>query len=469
MAEIATLAALQEAAKCPICLDYLRSPITTECGHNFCCSCIQQSWADLQNRFPCPVCRHQCREGRVMDNAQLGRMIEIAKHLQPRRNKTKSQGESPRCEKHSQILTLFCEEDLEVLCHRCTQLPDHQGHNVRPIMEAASDHRGRIHSYIEPLKRQVADIQNLISIQSKKPFELRKKVENQRKQLSSEFENLNQFLEREQQAVLWRVSESERDNQQKLSTNIAEFSNYGSALQRLLNKVQEHSVMPEVELLSQVKNFYKKSDNEVSPSIFSVDLKRESCNFPPQYSALQKIIKKFKVDVILDPETAHTNLIVSEDKKSVRYTKRKQKVPDLPKRFVINPVVLGFPYFHSGRYFWEVEVGDKPEWAVGICAVSLSTKGRRAPSVPQGCWRVQLKDGGYDAQGAIPNPRVLGEKPKGIGIYLDYELGEISFYVMPEKSLMCTFTDNFTVPLRPYFYVGPDSKPLRICTRTDSE
>ncbi|XP_062963615.1 tripartite motif-containing protein 75-like [Cynocephalus volans] len=468
MAVAAALSGLQAEAKCPICLDYLRDPVTIECGHNFCCSCIKQSWENLEDRFPCPVCRHQCQEGTFRSNTQLGRMIDIARLLHITQSKKKRKEDLSLCEKHNQVLTLFCEEDLEVLCPLCTQPPDHQGHHVRPVEEAASHHRMKLNGYIEPLKKQVADVQKLISIQSTKPLDLREEVENHRRELSSEFEHLNQFLEREQQAVLSRLAEEEKDIQQKLSENITAFSNYVSTLSSLLSKVMELSMQSEVELLSHIKTFYN-SDNGISPSVFSIHLRRESCSFPPQYSALQRIIKKFKVDIILDPETAHPNLVVSEDKKCVRFTKRKQNVPDFPKRFTVNPGVLGFPYFHSGRHFWEVEVGDKSEWAIGVCKDSLPAKVRRPPSAQQGCWRLQLQDDGYDAPGAVPNPPLLEVKARGVGIFLDCELGEISFYDMTDKSLICTFSLTVTGLLRPYFHIGPNSQPLRICTGTDCE
>nr|XP_035968017.1 putative tripartite motif-containing protein 75 [Halichoerus grypus] len=469
MAVPAALAGLQAEANCPICLDYLRDPVTTECGHNFCRCCIQQSWADRKDRFPCPVCRHTCQERHLRSNTQLGRMIDIAKLLHVTRSKKRRPEERHWCEKHNQVLTLFCEEDLEVLCPKCTQPPGHRGHQVRPLEEAASHHRQRLSRYIRLLKKQVADVQKLINIQSKKPLELKEKVENQRQELLSEFECLKQFLERDQAAVLSRLADEEKDMQQKLSANITAFSNYISTLKGLLSKVAENSVLSELELLSQIKNFYRRSEDEISPSIFSIQLRREGCSFPPQYSALQKIINKFRVDIILDHETAHPNLIVSEDKKRVTFTKRKQNVPHFPKRFTANTIVLGFPYFYSGRHYWEVEVGDKSEWAVGICKDSLPTKARRSPLAWQGCWMIQRQEGGYEAVGAIPTFLRLDANPRGIGIFLDYELGEISFYNRTEKSHIYTFTDTFTRPLRPYFYVGPDSKPLRICTGTDYE
>lgn len=71
--------------------------------------------------------------------------------------------------------------------------------------------------------------------------------------------------------------------------------------------------------------------------------------------------------------------MVSEDKKCVTY-KEKTK-PDFPKRFTVNTVVLGFPFFHSGRHFWEVEARDKSELALGVCKDS-SHKGKETSISP---------------------------------------------------------------------------------------
>ncbi|XP_008144795.2 tripartite motif-containing protein 75-like [Eptesicus fuscus] len=466
MAIDAALARLPAEINCPICLDSLQDPVTIECGHNFCRSCIQQSWADLQDRFPCPVCRHPCQQRCLRSNTQLGKMVDMARILQSIRSKKKRQKERRLCEQHNQALTLFCEEDLELLCPLCTQPPDHQGHQVRPVEEAASHHRQRLSSYIEPLKKQIADLQKSISIQSKKPLELREKVETQRLELLSEFEHLRQFLERDREAVLSRLADEEKAVEKELGANIAEFSKYNSTFQGLLSQVAEYTVLTDVELLLQIKSFYKNSEVPF-PATFSAQLRTEGCSFPLQYSALKKIIRTFRADIILDPETAHPNLIVSEDKKCVQYTKRMQDVPIFPKRFTVNTVVLGLPYFNSGRHFWEVEVGDKPKWEIGVCKDFLSTRLRTSPSACQGCWQIRREGNVYDAPGAGTIPLLSEVNPTGIGIFLDYEMGEISFYNMTDKSHIYTFTDTFNRPLRPYFYVGPDSKPLRISTGTD--
>ncbi|XP_063090870.1 tripartite motif-containing protein 75 [Cavia porcellus] len=449
---------LQAETKCPVCLDDLNDPVTIECGHNFCRACIRQSWADLQEKFPCPVCRFECEECYYRSNAQLGRMVQIARQLSTSRKRRRPE-KTNVCEKHGQVLTLFCEEDLEVLCPECMQPPDHSGHRTSPLGEAAARHRVRLHNYAKLLRRQALDTQQLISAQSRAPLELREKAQTRRQRLACEVELLNRFLEREQQAAFQRLAEEEQQIRQKLSDNIKAFTGYKATLQDLLARVEGHSALSEIELLSQIKHFYPRSEGEISPPLFSINLPKEACNFPPQFSALQKIRREFRVDIILDPETAYPNLCISPDRKSVHFVKKKPSSPRTAKRANANPVVLGFPDFYSGRHFWQVEVGDVPQWAVGVCRALMSPKGRR---VGQGCWCLQLQDGGYEAPGATRAALPQDLRDRTLGLFLDYELGELSIYDMPEGAHICTFSDTFTESLRPYFYIGPDAKQLKV-------
>uniref|UniRef100_A0A8D0L4T0 B30.2/SPRY domain-containing protein n=1 Tax=Sphenodon punctatus TaxID=8508 RepID=A0A8D0L4T0_SPHPU len=69
-----------------------------------------------------------------------------------------------------------------------------------------------------------------------------------------------------------------------------------------------------------------------------------------------------KVKVTLDPDTANSWLVLSEDRKSVRWEDPQQKLPDNPERFDLSPSVLGCEEFVSGKYNWEVVVGEGRWW-----------------------------------------------------------------------------------------------------------
>ncbi|XP_007671231.2 E3 ubiquitin-protein ligase TRIM39-like isoform X2 [Ornithorhynchus anatinus] len=462
MATASALESLQVEASCSICLDYLNDPVTIDCGHNFCRSCIARCWEDQEAHFPCPVCRRRFQLRNFRTNRQLGNVAEIARQLETKRSKRKRREETV-CEKHHRALSLFCEKDQEVVCLVCRISCDHRDHSVRPVDRAAPAQKKRLRSYLGPLRRQVEDVRKFISSEQRKPGALRDKVEGRRQKLASEFEKLHQFLNEEQQAVLRRLEDEEKEILQKLNENVTKLSDHGSSLNKLISEIEERSQQSAVELLKGIKSTLSRCENIKIPAAVSIELKKDTCSFPLQHFALKKMIRKFKADVTLDPETAHPNLILSEDRKSVRFGDTKQDLPDNPERFTYYPFVLGSEGFASGRHYWEVEVGDKTQWTLGVCRESVTRKGKITPSPEGGYWRLRLWNRDvYAALTSNPTPLLLRVKPRRIGIFLDYELGEVSFYNMNDRSHIYTFTETFTEKLRPFFYPGVHSTPLII-------
>ncbi|KPP57022.1 hypothetical protein Z043_125302, partial [Scleropages formosus] len=78
--------------------------------------------------------------------------------------------------------------------------------------------------------------------------------------------------------------------------------------------------------------------------------------------------------VTLDPNTAVPWLFLSDDLTCVRNTRVKQQLPDNKERFDRCVNVLGSEGFISGKHSWEVEVGNTPEWDVGVMKESINRK-----------------------------------------------------------------------------------------------
>lgn len=180
------------------------------------------------------------------------------------------------------------------------------------------------------------------------------------------------------------------------------------------------------------------------------------------------------VPVTLDPDTANPYLLLSEDLRSVQVGDWRQDVPKSLSRFETCTCLMGQERFTSGRHYWEVCVEGKTSWTLGVCEESVSREGIFTPSPATGFWTVWLRNG--DEYAALTSPLtelVLRASPGAIGIFLDYDAGEISFYNADNGSHIFTFGDSFSGPLRPYFYpgvrAGGNDGPLTIRTAEHEE
>nr|XP_027804088.1 butyrophilin subfamily 2 member A2-like isoform X1 [Marmota flaviventris] len=169
-------------------------------------------------------------------------------------------------------------------------------------------------------------------------------------------------------------------------------------------------------------------------------------------------------DVVLDPDTAHPELFLSEDRRSVWRDASRQSVPDNPERFDCRPCVLGRESFSSGRQYWEVEVGRAMVWAVGVCADGVERKGDALLLPQNGFWTLERFGHQYRALSSPERTLPLGEFLQRVAVFLDCEAGDVSFYNMRDRSHIYTCPrSTFSGPLRPFFRLGSDDGPLSIC------
>lgn len=156
----------------------------------------------------------------------------------------------------------------------------------------------------------------------------------------------------------------------------------------------------------------------------------------------------------LDPVSAHPMLELSKGNTVVQcggllFQRRGSNA----ECFDYSNCILANRGFSWGQHYWEVIVGLKSHWRLGIIRGTVSRKGKLNKSPEHGVWLIGLKDG--KVYEAFSSPRVvlpLTVRPQRIGVYLHYERGELTFYNAnsPDELLpIYTFQAEFQGKLYP--------------------
>ncbi|KAM8941482.1 butyrophilin-like protein 9 [Lycaon pictus] len=180
--------------------------------------------------------------------------------------------------------------------------------------------------------------------------------------------------------------------------------------------------------------------------------------------------QQYAVDVTLDPASAHHSLEVSEDGKSVSScTAVPGPVMGDPQRFSEQTCVLSCQHFSGGRHYWEVHVGRRSRWFLGVCLATVPRMGPAQLSPASGYWVMGLWN---HCEYFVLDPHrialTLRVPPRRVGIFLDWEAGKLSFFNVSDGSHIFTFTDTFSGTLYAYFRPrahdgGEHPDPLTIC------
>ncbi|XP_076007632.1 nuclear factor 7, brain-like isoform X2 [Genypterus blacodes] len=493
---------------CAICLEVFNDPVSTPCGHNFCLACISFYWENAAV-CQCPICKttfvrkpdlkvntfisglaaqlmslqvveasvrisdlHRAKPGcRILCDVCTDSMNEAVKsclecltsycdtHLEPHQRvaglkrhtlvEPLENLEERICKKHNRLLVMFCKTDDLVLCDLCVKL-HHLTHDAVPVERAYRERK-------DSLGRTEAKVLQMIQNRLQKVSEIKESVkqreEDERDVWVSTVEDLTDLVSdiQESQAEIIRViEEKQKAAREQADDFIADIESEMEELQMTNTKLRD--LMDMEDHLCLLK---------VSPSQSRLPQTRDWSTMS-NVEALMAA-QQHEVDFRLDSSTAHPLLVLSGGGKRVSYGTMIQRLPNNPNIFTEHLAVLGERGYNSEFYF-QVCVGQKTEWCLGVATESIQRRGvlRRRDCGLWAIWFIPDKFETFDS----PNVPVHWGKVETVGVFVDYDGGQVSFYDVATATLIYSFTECvFTERLYPYLNpcdneYGNNSDPL---------
>ncbi|XP_025904137.1 butyrophilin subfamily 1 member A1-like [Nothoprocta perdicaria] len=157
-------------------------------------------------------------------------------------------------------------------------------------------------------------------------------------------------------------------------------------------------------------------------------------------------------NITLDPATAHPRLVLSADRRSVRW---EYGTGDAAAG---SPCVLGSEAFTSGRHYWDVDVAQGQYCAVGVSRESppYGSAGTGAFHPAEGIWAVQQWGFQNRALTRPPTALALPRVPRRIRVRLDCDWGEVAFRDADSGAPIFAFPPAAALAgqrLRPWFWL----------------
>ncbi|XP_034535336.1 tripartite motif-containing protein 35-like [Notolabrus celidotus] len=461
------MASMPEAdLTCAVCQDIFKDPVILTCSHSFCKACLQDWWRGKQLQ-ECPVCKRRSSRSDPPCNLALKNLCAA---FQLNRDQRSSAGSESLCSLHAEKLKLFCLEHEEPACVICRDSKRHNGHTFRPIDEAAKDRREELLESLKPLQDKLKVFEGVRGNCVQTAGHIKVQATNTEKQIKEQFKKLHKSLEEEEEARICALREEEEQKSLVMKGKIDALNTEIAALSETIRVTEDELRAEDVSFLQNYKAAVRRVQQRPmleDPDLVSGALIDEAKHLGNlSFNIWNKMNWIEQYPVVLDPNSAHPDLVLSEDLTSVRRG-GKQNLPDTPGRMSTPHSVLGSKGFQLGTRSWAVEVGDSVNWSLGVAAECGEADGKTVFCM----WTLQLSDGQYKAVSPLAGPMDLQveKKPERVRVDLDFNRGRLSFTDRDEDTHLHTFTHTFVFKtVFPYIRNG-DEGPVRLLPRGEDD
>ncbi|NXI98706.1 TRIM7 ligase, partial [Psophia crepitans] len=299
------------------------------------------------------------------------------------------------------------------------------------VEESAQEDREQIHRDLEKLKKRREEILELKMSGGRRCRDYLTQTEVERQKIVSEFRQLRRFLKDQELVLLARLGELDREMMRRQEEEENKMSGEISLLNILICEMEMMLEQRANRFLQDVRSTVDRWETGSAQKMMETfsDLERRLHAVSRQNDILRDTLGRLQAFVTLDPDTANTRLLLSRDRRGVRWTDAGQDVPTTPQRFDASCCVLGCRGFTLGRHCWEVEVARGRTWALGVARRSVPRRGWLDFQPEKGIWAMGRCGNRYRAfTSPVATFPATGETGR-VRVALDYGGGQVAFYL----------------------------------------
>ncbi|KAM8728778.1 tripartite motif-containing protein 16-like [Acanthopagrus schlegelii] len=469
---------------------------------------LQAAAADLcyagAEDVACDVCTG--RKLRAVKSCLVCLASYCEKHLQPhyeaaplKKHKLVEPSEKLQeniCSRHDEVMKMFCRTDQQCICYLCS-VDEHKGHDTvsaaaerterqRELEGSRHNIQQRIQDREEDVKLLQQEVEaingsadkavehsekiftQLIRLMEKRRSDVKQQVRSQQETEVSRVKELQEKLEQEitelkrKDAELKKLSHTEDHNQflhNYPSLSALSESTHSSSINIRPLKYFEDVTAAVSELRDKLQDVLRDTWTNISLTVTQVDVLLSNPQTEPETRA---DFLRYSREITLDPNTANTQLLLSEGNRIATVTSKQQSYSDHPDRFTECYQVLSTESL-TGRCYWEVE------WRGGGVSVAVTYKnisragnesvfGRNDKS-----WSLICINDSYIFYHNNVKTLVSGPQSSRVGVYLDHSAGILSFYSVSDTMTLLhrvqtTFTQPLYAGLRCYYNYGDSAE-----------
>ncbi|KAM6989153.1 uncharacterized protein LKV04_008874 [Tautogolabrus adspersus] len=321
---------------CSICLDLLKDPVTTSCGHSYCMKCIKSHWdtEDEKRVYSCPQCRQDFIPRPVLrKNTMLADLVEELKktglqaapadhcyagpedvacdvctgrklkacksclqclasycenHLQPHfeipayaKHKLVEPSKKLQenvCSRHNEVMQVFCRTDQQSICLICL-MDEHKGHDTVSAAAERTEKQRELEVSRQNIQQRIQDTEKDVKLLQQEVEAINGSADKTVGNSEKIFTELIRLMEKRRSDVKQQVRSQQqtevsrvRELQEKLEQEITELKRRDAELEKLSYTEDLNQFLHDYPSLSALSESTHSSSIKIRPLRFFEDV-----------------------------------------------------------------------------------------------------------------------------------------------------------------------------------------------------